>query len=201
MVFHARAVLRQQARPVFGVALHPDTALLLYPLDISRDGRQHRSLALVDQSGPRVGAEDAEHRHLGRGDQVAVTEIEPEEIGVGRLIIRRPRRPRTSRAPRPLRIELGAAQCPLAVEPMADGISGETESFADLTEGDAFRAEPQSLFANVGRVHALIFEQGYDNLCPRWDSNPHCMVFETIFSAGWNTGASKPVPHELATPG
>jgi hypothetical protein len=25
--------------------------------------------------------------------------------------------------------------------------------------------------------------------CPGWDSNPHCMVFETIISAGWITRA------------
>jgi hypothetical protein len=25
--------------------------------------------------------------------------------------------------------------------------------------------------------------------CPGWDSNPHCMVFETMDSACWSTGA------------
>jgi hypothetical protein len=25
--------------------------------------------------------------------------------------------------------------------------------------------------------------------CPGWESNPHCMDFEAIDSAGWSTGA------------
>jgi hypothetical protein len=28
--------------------------------------------------------------------------------------------------------------------------------------------------------------------CPGWESNPHCTVFETAFSASWNTGACPP---------
>lgn len=31
--------------------------------------------------------------------------------------------------------------------------------------------------------------------CPGWDSNPHWTVFETAFSADWNTGAGNVAPY------
>jgi hypothetical protein len=35
--------------------------------------------------------------------------------------------------------------------------------------------------------------------CPRWDSNPHCAVFETALSAGWSTGAAVSVDFSRAS--
>ena len=29
----------------------------------------------------------------------------------------------------------------------------------------------------------------FRDVCPGWDSNPHCAVFETAVSASWTTGA------------
>ena len=36
--------------------------------------------------------------------------------------------------------------------------------------------------------------------CPGWDSNPHWTVFETAFSADWNTGAERGLPYPIALP-
>ena len=108
---------------------------------------------------------------------MAVAEIQAEEIGVGALIRQRTWWIAASDAARRRRLALRSTPWTIAVEPMADGISGQPESFADLTEGDAFGAEPQCLFVNVGPVHALIFEQGYDSFpwCRGRDSNPHVL--------------------------
>jgi hypothetical protein len=35
-------------------------------------------------------------------------------------------------------------------------------------------------------------DRAVDLGCPGWDSNPHCMVFETMDSACWSTGALRP---------
>jgi hypothetical protein len=86
----------------------PDAALFLPPLNIRRDDRLHRGLALLDRPRPRIRAEDAKRRHPGRGE-LAVAEVKTEEIGVGRLIVRRPWRPRVSRTYRLLRVELSPA--------------------------------------------------------------------------------------------
>ncbi len=180
MMFVARPVLGQQTGPVLGVCLDTDAALLLYSLDFPCDDRQHCDLALVDQPGPGVGAEDAEHGHPGLGDKMAVSEIETKEIGVGRLIIRRSWRARATWTSRRLGVQFGTAPRAVAVEPVAGGISRDGKYFADFAEGNTLRAQSQGLLTDAGWMHAHIFEQGYDNLCPRWDSNPHCMDFESI---------------------
>jgi hypothetical protein len=140
MVFVTGPVLGEQAWSVLGIALHREAALLLYSLDISRDDRRHRCLALVHQPGPRVGTEHAKHRELGLGDQMPVAGIAAEEVGVGRLVVRRTRRTRATRASRWLSAQLGATARPVAVETMADGISREAQNRADLAEADALGA-------------------------------------------------------------
>jgi hypothetical protein len=51
--------------------------------------------------------------------------------------------------------------------------------------------ESESHFYGGRRVHRDIFPRGtvIYGACPGWDSNPHLMVFETIPSTGWGTGA------------
>ena len=51
--------------------------------------------------------------------------------------------------------------------------------------------ESESHFYGGRRVHSDIFPRGtvIYRACPGWDSNPHLMVFETIPSTGWGTGA------------
>lgn len=93
-----------------------------------------------------------------------VAEIETEKVDVDALIIRRARWNVTSRAPRAFRIEFCPVPGTLTVEPVPDGAPVEPENRADLSEGDALRAQLQGLSSKMRWMHAPIFEQGYDNL-------------------------------------
>src|SRR5262245_51240505 len=118
-----------------GVAAYRDASDAGGAVDVSGDDLTHCLLTRVDQSGPGGGAVDPQHGNLGRGDQVAVAEVQTEEICVGARggqIIRRIGAPGTSR---PCRLALSTTFRAISVEPVADGPLWETKITADFAEG------------------------------------------------------------------
>lgn len=86
----------------------------------------------------------------------------------------------------------------LLTKPIADSAPGQSQLGAEV-EGAA---------ADLRWMHANIFACRYDiSWCPEWDSNPHCMVFETILSAVGVPGRACSIQEcarfgpELVTPG
>src|SRR5204862_7178982 len=69
--------------------------------------------------------------------------------------------------------------------------SRSAESVRDRRHGLAGPREAAALL--VPYVPNTYGQHGLDHRrrCPGWDSNPHWTVFETAFSADWNTGASQ----------
>jgi hypothetical protein len=78
------------------------------------------------------------------------------------LVVGRSRWPVASRAPDRLGADFGTPAGAVARKPMAAGISGQSEITTNVAEGKTLGTQSKGLLANVGRMHALIFEQGYD---------------------------------------
>jgi hypothetical protein len=76
------------------------------------------------------------------------------------LVIRRPWRAIAPWASRRLGIEVRSMSRPLAVEPVPDSISGQSEVTTNIAERNIFGAKPQCLLAQLRWMYAPIVEQG-----------------------------------------
>src|SRR3954447_23649957 len=130
---------------------------------------------------PGSGAGDAQHRDLRLGDEVSVAEIQAQEVGVSGRVVGQPGfrcAAWTSGIPvRSRSASLGA----LSVESVGDRAARKSQLAADVAEGDAVGAQFLRLYIKAGWVHDRILAAPSDIYrCPRWDSNPHLMLFESI---------------------
>lgn len=165
LVLPAGAVLREKAGPVLPPGDHlgaPRPGNGADPV-VRQEGLESAD-ALVGETGPGVGAEDAQTPHLllavaGVTD-AAVAEVEAEQVAVGGLRLRQRR-------------EWSAADAHLfrafgqflgVDDPVADSRAGDAGLAADLTDGQPGTVHGDRLAADVERVHVSTIGQP-SNFC------------------------------------